>query len=85
MVLDVAKSKGWRDGENPVTALRDAGVLPKVKTKEKHHKAMAWQDVPAFYADLQTRSAMSAKALMFTCLTGSRMGEVLGAKWDEMD
>ena len=41
--------------------------------------------MPAFYADLQTRSAMAAKALMFTCLTGSRTGEVLGARWDEMD
>ena len=85
VVLDVAKSKGFRSGENPVTAIKDAGVLPKVKAKVKHHKAMAWQDVPAFYADLQTRSAMAAKALMFTCLTGSRTGEVLGAKWDEMD
>nr|WP_281496608.1 site-specific integrase [Pseudohalocynthiibacter sp. F2068] len=28
---------------------------------------------------------MAAKALMFTCLTGSRTGEVLGAKWDEID
>ncbi len=85
VVLDVAKSKGWREGENPVTAIKDAGVLPKVKARVKHHKAMAWQDVPAFYAGLQTRSAMAAKALMFTCLTGSRTGEVLGARWDEMD
>ena len=85
VVLDVAKSKGWREGENPVTAIKDAGVLPRVKAKVKHHKAMAWQDVPAFYADLQSRSAMAAKALMLTCLTGSRTGEVLGAKWDEMD
>ncbi|MCF6274090.1 MAG: hypothetical protein L3J37_13075 [Rhodobacteraceae bacterium] len=30
-VLDVAKSKGFRDGENPVTTIRDARVLPKVK------------------------------------------------------
>lgn len=81
----MAKSKGWREGENPVTAIKDAGVLPKVKAMVKHHKAMAWQDVPAFYAGLQTRSAMAAKALMFTCLTGSRTGEVLGAKWDEID
>ena len=49
-----------------MTAIKDAGVLPKVKAKVKHHKAMAWQDVPAFYTDLQTRSAMAAKALMFT-------------------
>ncbi len=84
-VLDVARSKGFRDSENPVTAIRDAGVLPKVKAKPKHHKAMNWRDVPAFFADLQTRDAMAAKALMFTCLTGSRTGEVLGMRWEEVD
>ncbi len=85
VVLDVAKSKGFRSGENPVTAIKDAGVLPKVVKKTKHHKAMRWQDVPAFYADLTGRNAMAAKALMFTCLTGSRTGEVLGMRWDELD
>ena len=84
-VLDVAKSKGFREGENPITAIKDAGVLPKVKAKPKHHKAMRWQDVPAFYADLITRNAMAANALRFTCLTGSRTSEVLGMQWDELD
>jgi integrase len=85
IVLDVAKSKGFRSGENPVSAIGDAKVLPKVKAKPKHHKAMRWQDVPAFYADLRTRDAMAAQALKFTCLTGSRTGEVLGMKWAELD
>lgn len=84
-VLDVARSKGFRDGENPVTAIKDAGALPKVKAKVKHHKAMHWRDVPAFYADLRARNAIAAKALMFTCLTGSRTGEVLGMRWEEVD
>lgn len=85
IVLDVAKSKGFRDGENPVTSIKDASVLPKVAKKPKHHAAMLWQDVPAFYADLQSRDAMAAKALMFTCLTGSRTSEVLGMRWAEVD
>jgi integrase len=85
IVLDVAKSKGFRSGENPVMAIQDAHVLPKVKAKPKHHSAMAWKDVPAFYADLKTRDAMSAKALRFTCLTGSRTTEVLEMKWGEVD
>lgn len=84
-VLDVARAKGFREGENPVTAIKEAGVLPKVKNKPKHHKAMDWRDVPAFYADLKSRNAMAAKALMFTCLTGSRTGEVLGMRWGEID
>ncbi|SFR38670.1 Integrase [Yoonia tamlensis] len=84
-VLDVARSKGFRSGENPVTAVKDAHVLPKVKAKPKHHKAMHWKDVPAFYADLASRKSMAAKALMFTCLTGSRTGEALGLRWEEID
>ena len=84
-VLDVARSKGFRTGENPVTAIRDGKVLPKVTAKPKHHAAMDWRDVPAFYADLRGRDAMAAKALMFTCLTGSRTGEALGARWEEFD
>jgi integrase len=84
-VLDVAKSKGFREGENPVTTIRDARVLPTVKQKVQHHKAMRWQDVPAFYAELATKDAMAAKALMFTCLTASRTSEVLQARWEEFD
>jgi integrase len=68
-----------------VTTSRDARVLPQVKQKVQHHKAMHWKDVPAFYAELATKDAMAAKALMFTCLTASRTSEVLHACWDEFD
>ncbi|CUH39132.1 Prophage CP4-57 integrase [Jannaschia seosinensis] len=84
-VLDVARSKGLRDGENPGMAICDGHVLTKVRAKTRHHKAMRWQDVPAFYAELQGRDAMAAKALMFTCLTGARTGEVLGMRWEELN
>lgn len=80
IVLDVAKSKGFRSGENPVTAIGDARALPKVKAKPNHDKALRWQDVPAFYADLKSRDARAAQALKFMCLTGSCTGEVLGMK-----
>lgn len=59
-VLDVAKSKGFRSGENPITEIKNAKVLPKVTAKTKHHKAMKWQDVPAFYTELKARDAMAA-------------------------
>jgi integrase len=84
-VLDVAKSKGFRSGENPVTAIKDAKVLPTVKTKPQHHDAMPWRDVPAFYAELNERSAIAAKALQFTILTASRTTEVLDMQWPEVD
>ena len=84
-VLDVARSNGFRSGENPVTAIKDAGVLPKVKVKVDHHDAMPWQDVPAFYAELDQRSATAAKALQFTILTACRTSEVLEMTWEEID
>lgn len=84
-VLDVARSKGFRDAENPVTAVKEAGVLPKVKAKAVHHDAMSWRDVPAFYAELEARTATAAKALQFTILTACRTSEVLGMTWDEVD
>jgi integrase len=84
-VLDVAKSSGFRDGENPVTAVKEAGVLPKVKAKAAHHDAMPWRDVPAFYAELEGRTATAAKALQFTILSACRTSEVLGMTWEEVD
>lgn len=84
-VLDVAHSRGFREGENPVTIVQSARVLPRVKAKVKHHDAMDWRDVPAFYAKLSAQSGMAAKALMFTCLTGCRTSEVLQAVWSEID
>lgn len=84
-VLDVARSKGFRNGENPVTSIRAGKVLPKSIGNVKHYAAMDWRGVPALYARLRARDAIAAKALMFTCLTGSRTGEVLGARWQEFD
>ncbi|SLN34522.1 Prophage CP4-57 integrase [Roseovarius albus] len=85
VVLDVAKSKGFRSGENPVTEIRDTKVLPTVRAKVQHHEAMPWQEVPAFYAGLAKRKAMAAKALRFTILTACRTSEVLEMKWPEVD
>jgi len=50
-----------------------------------HHDAMPWRDVPAFYADLDGRTATAAKALQFTILTACRTSEVLGMTWAEVD
>lgn len=84
-VLDVAKSRGFRSGENPVTEIRDAKVLPTVRAKVQHHDAMPWQEVPAFYVNLKSRNAMAAKALRITILTASRTSEALEMKWPEVD
>ena len=41
--------------------------------------------MPAFLERLQTRPSIAGKALAFTILTAARSGEVLGARWNEID
>ena len=50
-----------------------------------HHAAMAYQNVPEFIGRLRERDAMAALALEFCVLTATRSGEVLGARWSEID
>jgi integrase len=84
-VLDFAKTKGWRSGDNPARwngHLKNALPTRKKETV-KHHEAMPYQEVPAFFQSLS--DAMAARALQFLILTASRSGEVLGAKCSEID
>ena len=46
---------------------------------------MPYEDVPAFIARLRGSESVSGLALEFAILTAARTGEVLGARWDEID
>src|SRR5208283_1612816 len=86
-ILNAAKAKGYRAGENPA-AWRGhlENLLPKPSRLSRgHHAAMRYQDVPAFAARLRKREAVAALALEFDILTATRSGEVLGARWSEID
>jgi integrase len=86
-VLDYAKVRGWRDGENPA---RWRGHLDKLlpkrgKLSRGHLAAMPYEQVPAFMAELRSKDGMAALALQFAILTAARTGEVLGCRWSEID
>ena len=86
-VLDAAKAKGYREGENPA---RWRGHLDHLLAKQQklcrgHHASMTWQEVPAFAAQLREVGTIAAQALEFTLLTAARTGETLGAQWPEID
>jgi integrase len=87
-ILDWAKVRGYRQGENPALWRGHLDhLLPargKVR-KVKHHAAMPFIEVAAFMTQLRSRSAVAARALEFTILTAARTGEVLGARWHEID
>jgi integrase len=86
-VLDSAKARGYREGENPARWRGHIAQIlpPRSRLTRGHHKAMAYAMVPSFVRALHTREATAALALEFVILTASRSGEVVGAKWDEVD
>ncbi len=86
-VLDAAKARGLRSGENPARWRGHLDhLLPRrQKLTRGHHLAMPFPEVPAFIAQLKEREAVAALALEFCILTAARSGEVLGAQWNEVD
>ena len=86
-ILDAAKARGYREGENPARWRGHiAEILPKrSKLTRGHHTAMPYEGVPDFLGKLRARQALAALALEFTILTAARSGEVLGATWAEVD
>jgi integrase len=86
-VLDAAKAKGFRDGENPARWRGHLDhLLPRQsKLARGHHAAMPYEHVAAFMAQLRTREATAALALELCILTAARSGEILGMQWSEID
>ena len=87
-ILDFAKAKGWRSGDNPArwkeSLKHRLANVSRIKRTE-HHPALRWEQAPAFIAALETREGVAAKALLLCILTAARSGEVRGALWSEFD
>jgi integrase len=87
-ILDLAKVRGWRDGENPA---RWRGHLDKLLPARspvrqvQHLAALPYTELSAFLANLRTREAIAARGLEFLILTAARTGEVIGARWNEVN
>ncbi|MGI4940412.1 MAG: tyrosine-type recombinase/integrase [Janthinobacterium lividum] len=88
-VLDAAKARGWRDGENPARWKGHlASLLPpprKVKATV-HYPALPWSSLSEFVFELRQRSqSVAAQAVELVILTACRSGEVRGMQWGEID
>jgi integrase len=87
-VLDFSKVRGYREGENPA---RWRGHLDKLLPARsrvrqvRHLAALPYYDLPLFLANLRKRDAFAARGLEFLILTAARTGEVIGARWSEID
>jgi integrase len=95
-VLDAAKAKGHRSGENPARWRGHLDhLLPRrQKLTRAHHAAMPWSEVPAFVERLHVRPSVAGLACEFLIFTAARSGEILrsrregklqGMRWEEVD
>lgn len=86
-VLDAAKAKGKRKGENPARWKGHLQMLlpPRRRLYKGHHPALPFAEVAAFMADLRSREAMAARALEHTILSAARTTEALLARGKEFD
>jgi integrase len=86
-ILDWAKARGFRDGENPARWRGHLDALLPDRRKLRrvvHHAALPYVEAPAFINELRQREAIAARALEFAILTAGRTSEVLGARWPEI-
>jgi len=87
-VLDWARARGYREGENPACWRGHIeNLLParsRVRTIQ-HHPALPYEEIGAFVRSLAGQEGLAAKALEFLILTAARTGEAVGARWDEID
>lgn len=60
------------------------GKAPPQKIEREHHPAMQLAHLPGFMVDLRRRDSVSAKALEFLVLTGTRTADTIGARWEEI-
>ncbi len=89
-ILDAAKARDLRQGENPA---RWRGHLDnllsradkKKARKREHYQALKWQDVPELMGKLSSHTTPSSWAAQLLILTGARAHMVRFARWDEFN
>jgi integrase len=87
-ILDSAKVRGYRDGENPGRwrGHLDKLLPPRSKVRQvEHHAALPYAELPGFLGSLREQEGIVARALEFLILTTARTGEVIGAQCSEID
>ena len=87
-ILDFAKAKKLRSGENPALWRGHLDQLLAAKSDiraVKHHAALPFAELPGFMGELAAKQSLSAAALEITILTALRTTEAIGARWEEID
>ena len=87
-VLGWATVHHYRTDDNPARwrqhlehALPSRSEIAKIE----HHAALSYTQVASFMAALRKDTSIAARALEFITLTAARLGEAIGATWEEID
>jgi len=87
-ILNWATVRGSRTGENPARWRGHLDQLLPTPSKiatVRHQPAIPFADAPALVAQIYRANGQAAQALLLQILTAGRSGEVLGARWSEID
>src|SRR6516164_3236991 len=87
-ILDFAKTRGWRLGENPAAWKGHLALTLPARSKVRkveHHAALPWREIGDFMLLVKGQQGVGSRALRFAILTAARSGEVRGARWKEID
>ncbi len=87
--IEWSVAAGWRPhGQNPAAwkgSLRTLLAKPSAVTRNRHHPALPWAQMPAFMAALRDENGAASRCLELAILTAVRSGEARGADWSEID
>jgi integrase len=87
-IIDWATARGYRRGENPARWRGHLeNLLPnrsKIRRVE-HYPALPYAEIGTFMVELRRQEGVGARALEFAILTAARTGEVIGARWGEIN
>ncbi|MEI7668575.1 MAG: integrase arm-type DNA-binding domain-containing protein [Pseudomonadota bacterium] len=88
VILDWAKVREYRTGENPARwrgHLENLLPRPSKFQKIEHQPSLSYQKIGDFMQSLKKQEGMAALALQFTILTAARTSETICATWQEID
>ncbi|WP_175811881.1 tyrosine-type recombinase/integrase [Burkholderia contaminans] len=87
-ILDWAKVRGLRSGENPARwtgHLEQLLASPRKVKQVQHYAALPYADIGAFMVELRAMAGTAARLLEYTILTAVRSNEAMGASSSELD
>jgi integrase len=86
-VLDYAKARGWRSGDNPATWYKHIDKLlphPNKISPPQHMRSLPYAELPDFMRQLRAVDRVASYFTRFVILTCVRNTEARGARWPEI-